>query len=88
MERVLTKFEKNGNALLEKFVLEGLGAEDLDGIFHNGAVDPEYTLSYQITETHVRHLQKFIPEKIDLIAFDYFVECERLYEGVERQPIS
>ena len=72
--RILTKFQKDGDDLLDEFELNGVELQELRASFQRPADDPMY-LCYPVSKVQPQYLQRYVSEKIDVEAYDYFVEC-------------
>lgn len=72
--RILTKFQKAGDDLLDEFELEGVELQELQVLFQEPPDEPMYDC-YPVSKTQAKSLQKYVNEKIDVASYDYFVEC-------------
>ncbi len=72
--RIITKFQKEGDDLLDEVELKGIELNVLQSLFNRPLDDPMY-LCYPVSKTQAKSLQKYVNEKIDLASYDYFVEC-------------
>ncbi|MBI1922625.1 hypothetical protein HYR99_00090 [Candidatus Poribacteria bacterium] len=72
--RIITKFQKDGDDLLDEVELKGITLKMLQLLFQRPPEDPMY-LCYPVSKTQAKSLQKYVNEKIDLETYDYFVEC-------------
>jgi hypothetical protein len=71
---ILKKYEKTDDYPVGEYHLSGVTAEQLRSIFNASSDDPMYDC-YPVTSCQVKYLEGIIKERMDLISFDYFVEC-------------
>jgi hypothetical protein len=72
---VLIAFERDpGDALVGEWPLEGIDLTELREMFELPADEPLYD-SYPVRAVDVPRLQETVSHKIDLDAFEYFVEA-------------
>lgn len=70
--RVLTWFQKDGDALVGEEALKGITVDELQRLFGTSPDDPMYA-EYPARAPHVPRLQQCVNHRIDLNAFEYFV---------------
>jgi hypothetical protein len=76
VQRVLRAFERDpGEALIGTWPLKGIKLVELQELFKLPPDDPMYAC-YPVETRHVPRLQAAVSHKIDLEAFDYFVEAD------------
>ncbi|MGG6267991.1 DUF7683 domain-containing protein [Leptolyngbya sp. AN03gr2] len=73
--RVLRWYEKNGDRLVDEAVLNALDLPELQELFQESA-DSLMVDSYPVSVAQVTRLQSGLAERIDLSAYDYYVECD------------
>ncbi|MBD2081174.1 hypothetical protein [Leptolyngbya sp. FACHB-17] len=73
--RVLRWYEKSGDRLVGETVLNSLDLPELQRLFQE-ATDNLIVDSYPVSIAQVDRLQHEIAERIDLSAYDYYVECD------------
>jgi hypothetical protein len=73
--RVMRWYEKSDDRLVGEIVLNALELPELQKLFQESA-DNLMVDSYPVSMTQAVRLQNEIEEPIDLITYDYFLECD------------
>jgi len=74
LERTMTFYSKTDEALAGERVLAGLDLSSLQRLFGTAGDDSMFD-SYPVGPEEAAVLGRFVPEPLDLLRFDYFVEC-------------
>jgi hypothetical protein len=76
VDRVVRWFEKDGDALVGERQLENLKLSTLQRLFRVSENNPMYDCYPIKTKLQIRYIQKAANHPIDLLAYDYFLECD------------
>jgi hypothetical protein len=76
ISRVVRWFEKDGDALVGESRLDDLELSKLQRLFHVSRDNPMYDCYPIKTPLQMRYIQKATNHPIDLLAYDYFLECD------------
>ena len=74
VQRCVECFEKVGDDLIKEIPLSGISLKQLQEIFGEPAEEPMYG-GYIIESRHAAMLEPYLPEKLDLESYDYFLSC-------------
>lgn len=75
VKRVVRGYEKDGDRLLNEFLLKDADLSELQDLFN----EPHQNLmvdSYPISNVHSDYFQQHLKVVLDFNRFDYFLECD------------
>lgn len=75
--RCICCFDKQTGELVKEIPFSGITLRDLQRIFEV-PTDDEMIEVFDITASHAKQLQKFLPEQLDLNRYDYELHCYAL----------
>jgi hypothetical protein len=77
VRRFLSKYRKGSDRPEGEIDIADVPLRVLQRIFEEPETEPMYVV-YVLEPRHVRALQRYIPEPLDIHRYDYFLEAEKI----------